>query len=155
MITNWQCVPVAAADAESLVPLLHDAEEDDERIRAALRDPAGQGYVARVGAEPVGAAVMRWSSDEPSELLYLAVAETARRQGHGRRIVAALQAELPRHGRTMLVGTANCALDNIAFYQRCGFRMYAVKRDHFSYIDPPITENGIPMRDMIVFSYDL
>ncbi|MBU2666971.1 GNAT family N-acetyltransferase [Actinoplanes bogorensis] len=154
MDTNWQCVPVAADDAESLIPLLHDAEEDDDRIRAALRDPAVRGYLAQAGDEPVGAAVMRWSDDEPSELLYLAVAATARRQGHGGRIVAALLAELPRHGRTMLVGTANCALDNIAFYQRCGFRMHAVKRDFFSYIDPPLTENGIVMRDMIVFSYE-
>ncbi|MBL7252751.1 GNAT family N-acetyltransferase [Paractinoplanes lichenicola] len=149
MDTDWQCLPVAADD--SLVALLHDAEEDDERIRAALRDPACQGYLAREGDEPVGAAVMRWT--DPPELLYLAVAATARRQGHGRRIVAALQAELPRHGTTMLVGTANCALDNIAFYQRCGFRMHSVKRDYFDYIDPPLTENGIPMLDMIVFSY--
>ena len=144
----------SVADTESLIPLLHDAEEDDDRIRAALWDPAVQGYLARVGDEPVGAAVMRWSGDEPSELLYLAVAESARRRGYGRRIVAALQAELPRHGRTMLVGTANCALDNIAFYQQCGFRMYAVKRDFFAYIDPPLSENGIVMRDMIVFSYE-
>ncbi|MBB4692598.1 GNAT family N-acetyltransferase [Paractinoplanes abujensis] len=151
MNTDWRCLPVPAADAETLIPLLHDAEEDDDRIRAALRDPTCRGYVARAGSEPVGAAVMRWS-DQP-ELLYLAVAATARRRGHGRRIVAALQAELPP-GRTMLVGTANCALDNIAFYQRCGFRMHSVKRDYFAYIDPPLTENGIPMQDMIVFSYE-
>jgi hypothetical protein len=30
-----------------------------------------------------------------------------------------------------------------------------VKRDHFDYIQPPIREHGIVMRDMIVFSYDL
>jgi ribosomal protein S18 acetylase RimI-like enzyme len=152
--TNWECVAVAAGESESLIPLLHDAEEDDERIRAALRESACQGYVARAGEQPVGAAVMRWAEGEPSELLYLAVVEGARRQGHGRRIVAALQAELPRRGRSMLVGTGNCSLDNIAFYQRCGFRMYGVKRDFFSYIDPPLSENGILMRDMIVFSYE-
>jgi hypothetical protein len=62
--------------------------------------------------------------------------------------VAALQTELRGRGRTLLVGTANSALDNIAFYQKCGFRMYAVRRDHFAYIQPPLTDNGIVMRDM-------
>jgi hypothetical protein len=54
----------------------------------------------------------------------------------------------------LVVGTANSSLDNIAFYQRCGFRMDSVRRDHFTYVDPPVSEFGIPMRDMIVFSYE-
>jgi ribosomal protein S18 acetylase RimI-like enzyme len=149
------CSPVSGADAEKLIPLLHDAEEDDERIRAALRDPACQAYVARVDEQSVGAAVVRWDDPEPGEILYIAVAEAERGKGYGRQIIAAIQAELPARGRTLLVGTANSALDNIAFYQKCGFRMYAVKNNYFSYIQPPMRENGIVMRDMIVFRYDL
>ncbi|HEX5203746.1 GNAT family N-acetyltransferase [Paractinoplanes rhizophilus] len=143
------------ADAEKLIPLLHDAEEDDERIRTALRDPACQAYVARVDEQSVGAAVVRWDDVEPGEILYIAVADTERGKGYGRQIIAAIQAELPARGRTLLVGTANSSLDNIAFYQKCGFRMYEVKNNYFSYIQPPIRENGIVMRDMIVFRYDL
>jgi GNAT superfamily N-acetyltransferase len=146
------CVAVSAAQAVALLPILHDAEEDDRRILAALEDRACQAYAMVVAGEPVGAAVVRWP--EP-EVLYLAVAAEHRGKGFGRVILTALQAELPLHGRRLLVGTANCALDNIAFYQRCGFRMLAVERDHFAYIQPPISENGIVMRDMIVFSYDL
>jgi hypothetical protein len=33
--------------------------------------------------------------------------------------------------------------------------MHTVKRDHFSYVDPGVTEFGIPLKDMIVFSYEL
>ena len=150
---SFECVPVAVAGAEALVPILHDAEEDDDRIRAALRDPACQAYAARTGGDTVGAAVVRWAPPG-SELLYLAVVPGARGTGLGRRIVAALQAELATRGGTMLVGTANSSLHNIAFYQKCGFRMRSVKRDFFAYIQPPIVEDGIPMRDMIVFSYD-
>lgn len=69
-------------------------------------------------------------------------------------MLAALQAELPARARRLVVGTANSTLDNIAFYQRCGFRMYAVKRDYFAYIQPAIVEDGIVMRDNIVFSYE-
>ncbi|MGI5241669.1 GNAT family N-acetyltransferase [Dactylosporangium sp. CA-139066] len=141
------------ADGERLVPILHDAEEDDERIRAALRDPAVRAYAVRLGGETVGAAVVRWA--EPSELLYIAIVPGRRGAGIGRRLVAAIQGELPAHGRTLLVGTGNCSLDNIAFYQKCGFRMHSVRRDFFGYIDPPLAEHGITMRDMIVFSYEI
>jgi chromate reductase len=151
---SLEIVPAHGAAAEALLAILHDAEEDDERILAAMREPACTTYAATRDGRTVGAAVVRWDEHEPSELLYLAVDAAERGHGHGRQIVAALQAELPAHGRTLLVGTANCALDNIAFYQKCGFRMSAVHRDFFDYIQPPITEHGIVMRDMIVFSYE-
>lgn len=150
----FTCMPVASVQAEELVPILHDAEEDDERIRAALRDPACQAYAASVDGKLVGAAVVRWSEHEASELLYIAVVPAGRGQGYGKQIVAAVQAELSAHGLTLLVGTANSSLDNIAFYQKCGFRMFEVKRDFFAYIQPPLQEDGIIMRDMIVFSYE-
>ncbi len=148
-----RCVAVSGPEAENLVPILHDAEEDDDRIRTALRDPACRTYAALIDGEPVGAAVVRWAA--PAEILYLAVAAGDRGKGYGRQIVAAIQAELPQHGRTLLVGTANSAIDTIAFYQKCGFRMHAVKPDHFAYIQPPIRDHGILMRDMIVFRYDV
>ena len=148
-------IPLSGARAERMVAILHDAEEDDQRIKSAINDPTCCTYAALVDDRPVGAAVVRWSAPEPSEILYLAVTAADRGKGYGRQIIAAVQAELPSHGRILVVGTANSALDNIAFYQKCGFRMYAVKPDYFAYIHPPIRENGIPMRDMIVFSYDL
>jgi GNAT superfamily N-acetyltransferase len=147
-----ECVAVPAGAAERLMPILHDAEEDDGRIRAALRETGCQAYAALADGEPVAAAVVRWP--QPAEILYIAVDEARRGTGIGRALVAAIQAELPAQGRTLLVGTANCALDNIAFYQKCGFRMHSVKRDYFHYIRPILYEHGIPMLDMIVFSYD-
>ena len=152
---DMRCLSVSGEDAEDLVPILHDAEEDDERIRAAIRHPACRTYAMVVDDEPVAAAVVRWSDSEASEILYIAVAPGVRGKGHGRRLVAAVQSELPAHGHSLVVGTANSSLDNIAFYQKCGFRMHSVKRDYFDYIQPPLSENGILMRDMIVFAYEL
>ncbi|ADP81938.1 GNAT family N-acetyltransferase [Pseudofrankia inefficax] len=151
-----RCARVYGAAAARLMPILRDAEEDDELVRAALGDPACATYAATLDAADVGAAVVRWG--EPgaeAEILYLAVSADERGKGYGREIVAAIQAELPAHGRSLLVGTANSALDNIAFYQKCGFRMHAVKPDYFAYVRPPIRDHGIVMRDMIVFRYDL
>src|SRR3954469_11890432 len=98
-----QCIPVSHADAEELVPILHDAEEDDERIRAALRDPACQAYAAVAGDEPVGAAVVRWAGPQsaPSKILYIAVAPARRGTGIGRQLVAAVVAESAAHGPTL------------------------------------------------------
>jgi hypothetical protein len=72
-----RCIPVCGTEAEKLVPILHDAEEDDERIRTALRDPARRSYAAFVDEESVGAAVVRWQDGAGGEILFLAVAALA------------------------------------------------------------------------------
>ena len=151
----FECIPMASDQSEILLPILHDAEEDDERIRAAFLDPACVAYAASVDGALVGAAVVRWEEGESSEILYIAVIASERGKGYGKQIIAALQAELPAHGRALLVGTANSSLENIAFYQKSGFRMFSVRRDYFVYIQPLLQEHGIITRDMIVFRYDL
>ncbi len=139
-----------------LLPMLLDAEEGEERIRAVLLDPACTAYASWLDGQLVGAAVVRWEEQDPSEILYIEVAEALRGRGYGKQIIQALQDELLRHGgRSLLVGTANAALENIAFYQKCGFRMYEIRRDYFDYIQPPVLEHGIPLRDMLVLRYDL
>ena len=55
----------------------------------------------------------------------------------------------------MIVGTANSSIDNIAFYQKLGFRMAEIKRDFFKAYPTPIFENGIRALDMIVFEKEL
>jgi hypothetical protein len=61
------------AEAATLLPILRDAEEGDERIQATFLDPACVAYAARVDGLLIGAAVMRWDEHEGSELLYIAV----------------------------------------------------------------------------------
>jgi ribosomal protein S18 acetylase RimI-like enzyme len=84
------------------------------------------------------------------------VATVLRGCGYGKQIMHVLQEELSRRGgRALLIGTANASLENIAFYQKCGFRMFEIRRDYFAYIQPPISEHGILLRDMLVLRYDL
>lgn len=139
-----------------LLPVLSDAEEGDELIRARLLDPTCTAYASCYDAQLAGAAVVRWKEKEPSEIVYIAVDPTLRGQGYGKRIMHFLVEELRRRGgHALQVGTANASLDTLAFYQKCGFRMFEIRRDFFSYIQPPISENGILLRDMIVLQYDL
>ncbi|MEO8956437.1 MAG: GNAT family N-acetyltransferase [Ktedonobacteraceae bacterium] len=139
-----------------LLPILADAEEGEERIRATLLDTTCTTYASWLDGQLAGAAVVRWEQEEPSEIVYIAVATALRGRGYGKQIIHVLQEELRRRGgHALLVGTANAALANIAFYQKCGFRMFAIRRDYFAYIQPPIAEHGIVLRDMLVLRYDL
>lgn len=147
---------IPSKDSVSLLPILLDAEEGEERVRTALLDPTNAAYAARLDDQLIGSAVVHWEKDKPSELLYIAVAAALRGQGYGKQIIQALQDELYRRGeRSLLVGTANASLENIAFYQKCGFRIFEVRRDYFAYIQPPVLEHGIQLRDMLVLRYDV
>ena len=151
--------PASPADTDALVQILHDADESDARILAALRDDVLHSYAAYEGEKLVGAAVMRWSDSvavDAGEIMLLAVAPLRRGQGIGRWIIAALLDEARRRSiRAVQVGTGSVSLDNIAFYQKCGFRMSHVRRDYFQYIQPPLVVDGVILHDMIVFEYAL
>jgi len=148
--------PIAHHETAFLLPILSDAEEGEERIRATLLDPTCTAYATCFDGELVGAAVVRWAQEQASEIIYLAVAPPLRGRGYGKQIMRFLQEELcRRRGHSLLVGTANTAFENMAFYQKCGFRMFTIRRDYFTYIQPPIFEHGIVLRDMVVLRYDV
>jgi GNAT superfamily N-acetyltransferase len=114
--------PIPSNETMFLLPMLLDADEGEERIRAVLLDPACTAYACWLDGQLAGTAVVRWEEKDASEIVYIEVAAALRGRGYGKQIIQALQDELPRHGgRSLLVGTANAALENIAFYQKCGF----------------------------------
>jgi GNAT superfamily N-acetyltransferase len=146
---------VAYDEANSLVPILLDADEDEARVRSQVTDQRFTAYAALLDEAVIGAALVYWQEDE-SEIEYIAVVEHLRGNGYGKSIIAALLAEARRRGvHSLLIGTDNTAFATIAFYQKCGFRMDFVRRDYFSYIEPPIVNNGIELRDMLVLRYAL
>jgi ribosomal protein S18 acetylase RimI-like enzyme len=146
---------VLSDEADLLVSILLAADEDEERVRTQVADPRFTAYMALLDEVMIGAALLCWQEDE-SEVEYIAVAEHLRGHGYGKSMMAALVAEARRRGiRSLLIGTDNTAFDTIAFYQKCGFRMDFVRRDYFSYIQPPIVNNGIVLRDMLVLRYTL
>ena len=152
MITIHQARP---DEIESLIPLLLQAEESERALRWGLKNLVDVVYRADDDGVLVGAATMQWRGD-PCEIMELAVAPDRQGQGIGRAIVAWLIAEARQRGRSaVLVGTANSSIGNIAFYQKIGFRMDHVRKDYFRYYHAPHYENGIQIRDMLVFRHDL
>ncbi len=146
---------VRSSNLNVLLPLLRDAEEGDDRVIAAVEDVMTSAYLALDGERRVGAAVVRWSADA-SEILYVATVKALRGRGYGKAIISALIDEARnRNFCSIFVGTANASLSNIAFYQKCGFRINSVRKDFFAYFPAPVYENGILIRDMLVLRCDL
>jgi GNAT superfamily N-acetyltransferase len=140
---------------EPLIPLLLQAEESERALRWGLKNLVDSVYRAEADSVLVGAATMQWRGD-PCEIMELAVAPERHGQGIGRQIVAWLIDEARKRGKSaVLVGTANSSIGNIAFYQKIGFRMDHVRKDYFRYYSEPIFEDGIQIRDMLVFRYEL
>jgi ribosomal protein S18 acetylase RimI-like enzyme len=143
-----------ADEIEALIPILRQAEETEGALRWSLAKLSDAVYRMDDG-QLVGAATMQWRGDG-CEIMELAIAPERQGQGHGKHLVAWLIEEARRRGKCqMLVGTANSSIDNIAFYQKCGFRMDQIRKDYFWYYHEPHYEHGIQVRDMLVFRYEL
>ncbi|QGQ45538.1 GNAT family N-acetyltransferase [Metabacillus sediminilitoris] len=58
--------------------------------------------------------------------------------------------------KTIEIGTGNSSIGQLAFYQKCGFRIIGVDLDFFiRHYPEEIFENGKHCRDMIRLSQDL
>lgn len=56
----------------------------------------------------------------------------------------------------LMIGTGNSSINQLALYQKCGFRVIGVERDFFiNNYDEPIFENGIQCVDMIRLSIEI
>jgi GNAT superfamily N-acetyltransferase len=146
---------VSPDEIEALIPILRQAEETEGALRWSLANLSDAFYRLDDDGQLVGAATMQWRGDG-CEIMELAIAPERQGQGLGKHLVAWLIEEARRRGkRQILVGTANSSIDNIVFYQKCGFRMDQIRKDHFSYYGEPHYEDGIQVRDMLVFRYEL
>ncbi|MMZ68591.1 putative N-acetyltransferase YvbK [compost metagenome] len=78
-------------------------------------------------------------------------------KGIGRQLVEQAIAKAKEHNATTIeIGTGNSSIQQLALYQKCGFRITGVDRDFFvRHYDEEIYENGIHCRDMIRLSMDL
>lgn len=153
MATTIQELP--RREIETVLPLLLLAEPSERALRWGLQHLSDAVYRMDVDGELVGAASVRWR-DEPCEIEEIGITPERQGQGLGRQLIAWLVEEARRRGkREMIVGTPNASIGNIAFYQRVGFRMDHIRHDYFRYYPEPRFENGIEVRDMIVFRRDV
>ncbi|MED4581334.1 GNAT family N-acetyltransferase [Brevibacillus choshinensis] len=117
----------------------------------------GSCYVAIAEEMIVGVYVLLPTRPDTIELVNVAVDEAHQGKGIGKKLVLHAIEQAKQLGyRTIEVGTGNSSVDQLALYQKCGFRMTGIDRDFFlRHYDEPIFENGIQVVDMVRMSQDV
>lgn len=92
-------------------------------------------------------------SDAQAEIKNLAVDAGYQGQGLAKTLIQhAIEYTKQLKMHTLWVKTGNSSLDQLALYQKCGFRMSYIERDVFRDYPAPIYENGIRCLDQVVLS---
>ena len=148
----------AGRGRDAYLPLLRLADDSEDQVRGyyqqgdlyALDDETGR---------PVGMVLAIPEDGGSVELKAVAVDEPLHGQGVGSRMLAAVLADLRARGVTrVVVGTSSAGIGQLAYYQKAGFRLLRVERDFFGPArgyPEGLTENGIPLRDMVWMDQDL
>ena len=136
------------------LPLLLVADPSEARIRGYL--DGALCLVAEEAGEVVGACVLSRLDERSLELLNIAVDPADQGQGIGARLLRYAIDEARASGFARIeLGTGTFGYQ-LAFYQRAGFRVEAVVKDHFLYCyDEPVIESGIQHKDQLRLGIDL
>jgi GNAT superfamily N-acetyltransferase len=139
-------------------PLRHLFElADDSRVQIDSYIDLGRVLVARnQHGDIVGHLQLVPAPADTVEVKSIAVREDHQRRGIGGRLIDRALTVCRNEGAQMVtVTTATADLDNLRFYQRCGFRATAITHDVFTEAHgypPQLEANGIAVRDSITFT---
>ena len=117
----------------------------------------GKLYVAEWDDTVVGAYILLQADGPLWELKNIAVTPEWQGKGVGKALIAAAISSAKELGAERLeVGTGSSSINQLAFYQKTGFRMQRIAKNYFILnYDEPIFENGIQCRDMVILAMDL
>lgn len=144
-------------DSKEMPPmdLLELADPSQKNVAEYIK--RGTCYIAESDQQIVGVYVLLPTRPDTVELINLAVKEEHQGAGIGKRLVMDAINRAKKDGyRTIVVGTGNSSLGQLALYQKCGFRMTGIDRDFFiRHYQDALFENGIQCKDMVRLSKDL
>lgn len=102
--------------------------------------------------EPVGVFCLYPTDETTIEIKNIAVAEAFQGKGIGSRLLREAENIGKEKGcRDIIVGTGDCGIRQIRFYEKNGFVKYGIKKNFFlDKYDKPIYENGVQLRDMVM-----
>jgi N-acetylglutamate synthase-like GNAT family acetyltransferase len=143
----------------ALRELFELAEDSSQQLDNYIED--GRVLVAHDGTGSIAGhlQLVAGARADVFEIKNLAVRPDRQGRGIGRRLVAqSLEACRHEGATTVEVVTAVADIDNVRFYQRCGFRARSIERDTFAEAKgypPDLVADGIPVLDSIVFDVSL
>lgn len=155
--TRVRVVP-AGTERDAFLPLFLLADDSEGEVRGYYQKGDLYALDGQTG-QPVGMVLAIPLDDGAVELKAVAVDESMHGQGVGSRMLHAVLDDLRGRGvRRVVVGTSSSGVGQLAYYQKAGFRLLRVERDFFSPgrgYPEGLTENGIPLRDMVWMDQDL
>ncbi|USA46458.1 GNAT family N-acetyltransferase [Acinetobacter sp. C26M] len=90
-------------------------------------------------------------TDDQAEIKNLTVADGYQGQGLAKALIQhVIESAKQLNTHTLWVKTGNSSLNQLALYQKCGFRLSHIERDVFKNYPEPIYENGIACLDQVV-----
>ncbi|MFM2624515.1 GNAT family N-acetyltransferase [Vibrio owensii] len=134
--------------------LLLEADPDQDNVNRYLANSLS--FVAVEENQIVGACVVLPLSETQAEIMNVSVAPTHQQRGIGSDLLRfAIEQLKDQSFEKLILGTGTFGYQ-LTYYQRLGFRVESVDKDHFLLHYPePIWENGIQHKDMLRLYLDL
>ena len=150
-------IQIRKMDSNDTIPydLLYLADPSIDIVERYLKE--GECHIAIANKETVGVYLIARKSFDTLEIVNIAVRESHQSTGIGKLLVEDVVLLSKDKGAKYLdVGTGNSSISQLAFYQKCGFRIVGIDVDFFknNYTEK-IVENGIECLDMIRLSMNL
>lgn len=139
--------------------LLRLADDSEEEIRHYLN--LGRLFLLQEANEapPIGQLLLLQPSASEAEIKSVSILAERQGQGLGSFLVKGVLSTLRQEGVSrVLVATSTADIQNIAFYQRLGFRCLRIERDAFTPAQgypEGLQSNGILVRDQLWFDLSL
>ncbi|MBB4825169.1 ribosomal protein S18 acetylase RimI-like enzyme [Sporosarcina luteola] len=117
----------------------------------------GECFLCEMDGEIIGVFVLLMLNPETVEIKNIAVREAMQGKGIGKQLVKeAIRIAEEIGYRKIEIGTGNSSLNQLALYQKCGFRIVEIIHDFFTFhYKEEILENGMVCRDMIRLRIEL
>ena len=111
----------------------------------------GDCFIAEDEGGVIGVYVLMRTKSGTAEVMNIAVKEHRQGEGIGRELILhAIKSAKQMGCQYIEVGTGNSSISQLAFYQKCGFRIIGVERDFFiKNYNEAIFENGIKCMDLV------
>ncbi|GEN56079.1 N-acetyltransferase [Halolactibacillus alkaliphilus] len=149
-MSSISIIAVAKEKRAEYMPLLLEADPNEVLVKSYLH--SGDLFLIKREQRVIGVCLFTFPKPRTVELKNIAIKSTIRNQGYGKSVLLQATDFYKEKGyREITVGTANSSIDNIAFYQKLGFRLVDLELDFFTNYPTPLYENGIPTRDRLIF----
>ena len=114
-------------------------------------------FVYEDGDEVVGVIVLKMHDESYSEIMNVAVRDSHRGRGIAKELMKhAVNVSKDAGVSHVDIATANSSINQLALYQKSGFRISEINKNHFlGHYETPIWENGIQAKDQLVLTYEL